>query len=961
MNETTKTSSACGNSQAHPVVGIGLSSGGLDAFQDFLRGIDPETRASYVIVQDFEADRRSRLLEIVESRAPLEVRYMEDRDSIAPSTIYVLKDDRAVRLEDDRFLLSRPPEKPFRSSGVDLFFASLAEAKTESAVGVILSGAGTDGMAGLRKIKANGGLCLAHTPPDGDFSAVPMSASESGCLDFTGPAGDLARKADACLNARATSRPDADTIDPDQEKVLLRILALLRERAGNDFSDYRRKALLRRVEQRICLSGVSGLGEYLELLRTSESEIDALVRDILVSVSCFFGTSDVRRALEERVIPSVIPDNPGPEGMGTPGRAVAEALAPEDAGASEQQLASKVAELERSYNDVRNLLASTNIAMIFLDDALRVKRFTPAAGGLFNLIESDIGRPISDLTGKVDGDHLIATSRRVLDDLKSREDTVKGLDHAHYLRRILPYRTPDNRIAGVVITFDDITELRKTQEDLIRAERYLRLAIRNSPVIIFAQDLELKYTYILNQPSEYSREDIIGKTDKQILPEVHERLDALKNEVLRTGRPSRQKMRITTKEQNCIWLDITMECLRDSQGQITGLCGASVDITDQVNREAELERAKEGAEAASRAKSRFLSSMSHDIRTPLTSIMSLSEILAEFLDQDHQDIASEIQHACKHLHETLDSVLNLTRLQSRVLELPLEPVDLSEILEEIRSIFDPKRKRVDGHERIRLSADDKPFRVRADKGALLRVLDNLVGNALKFCPDKPIEIRVAEEADYARIEVADQGPGISPEFQKDIFKPFTQERDKQKSSLPGIGLGLSITHELVGLMHGTIEVESEGGRGTTMIVRLPLSRGDATPDPDGKADSRDPSPERAAEEAIICDDHDATCRILRRMLKDRPATVVDAEAELYQNLPGKRTLLLDVNLNGRNRGIEIMRDLRADPRYEDLHIVAFTAHCLPGEKEKFLEIGFDDYLGKPFQRQDLLAKLFPHK
>ncbi|MFO8027023.1 MAG: PAS domain-containing protein, partial [Opitutales bacterium] len=621
-----------------------------------------------------------------------------------------------------------------------------------------------------------------------------------------------------------------------------------------------------------------------------------------------------------------------------------------------KQLSSKVDELERSHNDVHNLLTSTNIATIFLDEKLRIQRFTSATSRLFNLIHSDIGRPIADLAGKFDGDNLIPTCRQVLDDLKSREETVEGLDHAHYLRRVLPYRTQDNRIEGVVITFDDITELRKARKDLVQAEQYLRLAIQNSPVTIFTQDLDLKYTYILNQLAEYRSEDVIGKTDKELAPESHEQLDTLKQAVLRSGEPSRHKIQITTKEQHRLWFDVTLECLRDGEGKVTGLCCASIDITGQVEHEAELKRAKEGAEAANRAKSRFLSSMSHDIRTPLTSIMGLSEILDDLSDQELEKVTSEIHHACNHLLKTLDSVLNLARLQAGEQELPLESVDLNEILEEIRCVFDPESKRIDGRKRIRLSVDDPPIHVHAEKGALLRVFGNLVGNALKFCPDDVIEIRASREEDVARIEVADKGPGISPEFQKIIFKPFSQERDKQKSSLPGSGLGLSITHELLGLMQGRIEVESEEGKGTTMIVRLPLSQNEPTP---AIAEKVPPPPASQAGDALICDDHDTTCRTLRLMLKDQPVTVVNNEAEIYQNLAGKQTLLLDINLHGKERGIKIMEDLKADPQYRHLRIVAFTAHSQPGQQEAFLEKGFDDYLSKPFQKKDLLAKLFP--
>ncbi len=1328
------------NREDVPVVGIGFSAGGLEAFKKFVGGINPDTRTSYIVVQHLAADYHSHLLEIIESSSPLAVRHPEDRHPVEPASIYVLKDDAGIRLEDGRFALTPPSRKAGPRSSIDSFFDSLAREKGENAVGVVLSGSGSDGTMGLQKIKAAGGMCLAQTPGDANFSSMPKSAIGTGCIDFMGSAGELARKADGYFDYRSKAQVESEKIDSDEEKHLLRILDLVRRQSGNDFSDYRRSSVLRRVERRMSLSGASGLAEYLEMLRADESEVKALSRNILISVTCFFRDPGVWQTLSEQVIPELIgnkedgddvrawvpgcatgeeayslaillneamertekrltlkiygtdiderarqiartgiypagiagdvgehylekyfeptgddryaivpwlrekvtfarqnifsdppfsrmdivscrnlliyldasmqkrvirllhfalrkggiavlgasetigkagqnfdtvqrehrifkrvgakamrADNgsvtipavrpsagtgsaaPGPTGNrtleetsralimdhfsavsaivdphmsvrylgGKSGRYLHQPEGPptndlsrmvgtslglklrqlgkraleeeteksfeatpdgDDAGririslkpirldrrepglfvlfeeisarpvpggctdaagplpladdnnrsmldgldhdlretrdelrgtvaeletsneelktsneevmsineelqsANEEletskeemqslneelnkvnlQLTDKVSELERSRNDVRNLLTSTNIATIFLDKDLRIQRFTPATSRLFNLIESDIGRPISDLNGKCNGDNLIETCRLVLDDLKIREETIDGLDQAHYLRRVLPYRTNDNRIEGIVVTFDDITELRKTQQDLMRAERYLRLAIENSSVIIFAQDTDLRYTYILNQPSGYPTDDIIGKTDKEIVPENHREIDAVKRTVLRSGNPRRETMKINTRRGKILWLDVMLECLRDAGGNVSGLCGTCVDITDRVNHEAELERAKEDAEAANRAKTRFLASMSHDIRTPLTGIIGLSEILGESSGDDLREIGGEIQKGCNYLLQTLDSVLNLARLQSGGVELPLEPIHLNEILEETRNVFDPAHKRATGSERIRTEMNDPSIRVRAEKGALLRVVGNLVGNALKFCPDEPIEIRVTAGDGHARIEVADKGPGISAAFQKELFKPFTQERNPHTGSLPGSGLGLSITHELVGLMRGTIQVESREGAGTTMIVRLPLDGDGKTSATAGKAS---PPPAARVADALICDDHNATCRILRRMLAQEPVTVVDNETALHENLPGKQVLLLDINLNGSERGIEIMRELRADPRYRELRIVAFTAHCGDDQKQNFMEIGFDDYLSKPFRKEDLLAML----
>lgn len=360
--------------------------------------------------------------------------------------------------------------------------------------------------------------------------------------------------------------------------------------------------------------------------------------------------------------------------------------------------------------------------------------------------------------------------------------------------------------------------------------------------------------------------------------------------------------------------------------------------------------------AANEAKSCFLAGMSHDIRTPLTAIMGLAEMLEQNLEEAQREIGEEMKNACHHLIGTLDSVLNLAHLQEGRIKLTLEPVDLGKIFEEVRDALDPKRTRTNGKPRIRLDIEEAGLHVLAEHGALLRVLGNLLGNALKFCPHSPVTLRANREADTVNIEVADNGPGISREFIKDIFKPFTQEPNTRSASLSGSGLGLSICQELVKLMGGSIHVESEPGKGTTMAVRLPLAeKNDQTAQPEAMSETEENS--RLSLRALICDDHEATCKVIRHLLKGHEVTIVSSEADLYEHLDAAEVLLLDINLHGKNRGIEIMKSLRSNPKYQDLRIVAFTAHALPGQKDSFLKEGFDDYISKPFRRDELIAKI----
>lgn len=1326
--------------QAFPIVGIGFSAGGLDALKQFLTGVAPDGNAAYVVVQHLPGHEDSQLLEILETFAPIPSRLLLEGHSLEPGTIHVLRTSAELSLRKGRVHLVPPSENRGRRSLIDQFFESLARGKAVMVAGVVLSGTGTDGTVGLQKIKAAGGMCLVQEPGEAKFPDMPQSAIKSGCADFVAGAAKLAARADHYFDLRSGRHVTTDSSKGEKESILIRILCLVRARTGNDFRNYKRNSVMRRVERRMSLAELTNLADYLDYLRQNEGEVDDLARDILVSVTCFFRDPEVWRALESDIIPRIIdskeegdeirvwvpgcatgeevysygvlfseaiersakglrlqiygtdiddvsreiarravypvaiahdlpeaslrayfepqggdrfavakslrekvtfakqnilsdppfsrmdlvscrnlliyldtdmqkrvvkllhfalndagiavlgsseniaqPKNlfkpinrerrlyervgeratypptrdvpmppakrsplsqmqehgihrPSSRGIeetnrsllmehfdaasalvdqslhirylsgkterylrhpeGTPSHDLSvlvnasvgqrirnfakQALsenAPRDfvaklphteakrakvtlkpvrledgeaglfivfealpeasetalahsaikdvedqqaslegqdalihnmnrdlrearddlratvedlASANEElktsneevmsmneelqssneeletskeelhslndeltsvnkELTNKVGELESAYNDMDNLLASTDIATIFLDEKLRIKFFTSACSRLFNLIPSDKERPISDLSVKFVGDDMVALCQEVLRDLKPHEDEIQSTDGTHYLRRIVPYRTKENRIEGVAITFNDVSRLKRTETDLIESERRLRLSIENSPVTIFAQDRNLKFTYILNQPEGISEGSILGKRDRDLFPDNYRELDHLKTEVLETGKTLRRRISVSPDPEKKHYFDLTLEALEDAQGAVIGIVGAAVNITEQAEREAELK-------AASEAKTRFLSSMSHDIRTPLTAIMGLAEVLHEILDEDHREISDEIKQACKHLIGTLDSVLSLAHLQGGRQKLELAPVDLAELLGELRSTFDPKRTQTNVGPRVELVVETPGPLVLAEHGALLRTLSNLLGNALKFCPNKPVVLRAGQESNEAVIQVEDQGPGISEDFIEDLFKPFTREQREEDASLPGSGLGLSISHELVRLMGGSIEVDSEIGKGTTMTVRLPLAGRSEALEIESPNTAESPSKQRLR--ALICDDHESTCKVIRRMLRNHDAIVVSKVAELYEHLDRVDVLLLDINLQGKNRGIEILKNLRADRKHKNLHIIAFTAHALPGQREAYIEEGFDGYLGKPFTREDLVDAIY---
>ena len=250
------------------------------------------------------------------------------------------------------------------------------------------------------------------------------------------------------------------------------------------------------------------------------------------------------------------------------------------------ELLTKVADLSRANNDMNNLLAGTGIATVFVDHNLRILRFTPAATKIINLIQSDIGRPVGHIVSNLTeyGD-LTADTQAVLDTLVPRELDVQSTEGSWYLMRIQPYRTMDNVIEGAVLTFVDITEAQRLQEQLRVNEERLRVALSATSISVFSQDAGLRYTWIHNSNPGFAATEMIGKTDADLFPEQEAAtLRAIKLQVLESGKGIRQNIRTTVAGKTFVH-DLTVEPLHDSFGNVVGITCASLDANGQQGRE----------------------------------------------------------------------------------------------------------------------------------------------------------------------------------------------------------------------------------------------------------------------------------------------------------------------------------------------------------------------------------------
>ena len=277
------------------VVGIGASSGGLRALQQFVKAVPADSGLAYVVIMHLDPERESRMSELLQDRAPIPVTQVSEPVAVEANHIYVIPPghDLTMRAGD---LELRPRGERVDHAPVDLFFRTLAEACGADAVGVILSGTGSDGTAGIRYIREAGGITAVQAPDEAAYEGMPASAISTGLIDVVLPSADIPCEL-IRLRERLQGAAAIETVSADVEADLAGVFSELQIRTGHDFSMYRRSTVLRRLERRLRFNNVTTLEQYQPLLEASDTESQALLRDLLISVSSFFRDPDAFAAL----------------------------------------------------------------------------------------------------------------------------------------------------------------------------------------------------------------------------------------------------------------------------------------------------------------------------------------------------------------------------------------------------------------------------------------------------------------------------------------------------------------------------------------------------------------------------------------------------------------------------------------------------------------------------------------
>ncbi|MGF1938472.1 MAG: chemotaxis protein CheB [Nostoc sp. ChiQUE02] len=660
----------------------------------------------------------------------------------------------------------------------------------------------------------------------------------------------------------------------------------------------------------------------------------------------------------------------------------------EELNTTNEELRSRNQELHQVNNDLTNLLASINIPILILTLDLRVRRFTPMAQRLFNLIPADAGRPLSDIRANLNIPDLESLILEVLDTLSIKELEVQTMGGHWYNLRIRPYRTTENQIDGVVLVLIDIDVLKRSATTLEQARNYAEAIVETVQVPLIVLDADFRvnkanrsfYETFQVSPSETAQSLIFELGNGQWnLPGLQQILeDILANDT------TIQNLEVEHRFEQIGHKTMLLNGWKIiQQGESQKILLAIEDISDR--KQFELERsellaqeqsARQEAENANQAKNEFLSNLSHELRNPLNTILGWAQ-LVRTRNLDSLAVArgwEVVERSANVQAQLIDDMLDLSRITSGKLHLNTRLIDLVSVVDAaIESIeFSAEAKG------IQIVSQLNSATVVGDFDRLQQVMWNLLSNAIKFTPaDGRVGVILEAVYSHAEIRVSDTGIGIPAELLPYVFERFRQGNSSTNKTSQGLGLGLSIVRHIVELHGGTVQAQSPGERqGTTIIIRLPLrsmppeitpptylepSLLSETPD---TLDGKNPSLTLEGLCILAVDDQADSRDLLQWMLEDFGAEVVvvtsarEAIAALTES-PGKYDVLLaDIGMPEED-GFSLIRQIRELEAESGGQIpaAAISAYVTEQERQMAIDAGFQMHLAKPIELTQLILMI----
>ena len=629
------------------------------------------------------------------------------------------------------------------------------------------------------------------------------------------------------------------------------------------------------------------------------------------------------------------------------------------------ELKTKVEETDKINDYLTNLIASTDIATVFVDRSMRIKWFTPRATDIFSMLPVDTGRSLLDITHRLHYEDIVADAAQVFESLNMIEREVRSTDNRWYIARLLPYRSSEDHIDGTVLTFIDITKRRAAEEELRLGEERMRLVAESTRdyAIITLDEQGVITTW--NKGAElifgYSKAEAEGAYYDFIFSPEDRASGVPENELLavRTHGRSEDERWHVRKDGNRFFCSGEVTLL--SGDNLKGYVKIARDLTGHKRQHEEQSQQLAETRNTNYLKDEFFAVMSHELKHPLNLIQLNAELLRRLpVTKSVEPAAKAVNTICDAVNSQariIDDLLDVARVRTGKLKLKPIAVDLASVLRDIHAVVLSDRHDAT----VELHVPSDPLMVHADPTRLEQIIWNLVNNALKFTPSNGhVQLIASQVGNMARLDVKDDGAGIAPENLDHVFDLFGQaEKQHVSHNREGLGIGLSLVRQLTEAQRGTVEVTSAGvGTGCTFTVYLPLAH--SIDEPQTPTQVEESSGRLSGLTILLVDDSADVLETLKMLLEmedaqviafDRPVAALDAAKSTRFDL-----IISDLGMPVMN-GHELMSALRQLPLVKDVPAIALTGYGAHSDIQKSRQSGFDQHIGKPVSYDDLIETI----
>ena len=620
-----------------------------------------------------------------------------------------------------------------------------------------------------------------------------------------------------------------------------------------------------------------------------------------------------------------------------------------------EELSNRHEQLAKANDDLVNIVASTQMALVMVDQDLRIRRFTPAAQGLFSLISTDLGRPLGNLKLSFSTEDLESALYQAMRGIPVPDRDVRDRSGRWHSLRIRPFRTSGGEINGAVLVLVDIDQQKRSEASLRDSQRKFSLLMEGGTgIAILMLDTGGQITGWSSGAErlfQFAEAEVLDQPITILYPP--DRHEAVKRDLFdaRNHGSVLEDSPMRRRDGSLLWGTGVLTALRGEDGEF---CGYSKVVTDVTGKH----RIEEERRVAEQRKDEFLSILAHELRNPLAPIRSSLHLL-----DDPRLPAADAAHAREvmkrqvaHMVRLIDDLLDVARIAKGKIEFRPEPLELAAVVETAVQSARPLIARA--KQQLTVSLPPDPLLLYADHARLAQAISNLLLNATRYTQDGGyIELSVATPPGECRISVADDGIGIAHDKQDEVFQLFAQAGQLPGRSRDGLGIGLTMVRMLVEMHGGHVEVSSAGvGAGSVFTLVLPRQ---------GRA-QQGPAPPQVAEDLapgqdilVLDDNRDAADSLasLLRLAGHVVRVAYDGESALQAASERSPSIaLLDLGLPGID-GLEVCRRLRELPGGGDIVLVALTGWGQEGDKRHTCDAGFDAHLTKPVDPECISAEL----